>query len=141
MKLIRKINICLCALVIVLSFIGCSSNSSVTDTIVKQSEINAKIKKEAVIADFVEINGHESENKGRTYFIEGKVTNIDITNEVLPLLTLKVKEGTRYAMYDVLNFQKVDVNLKDKVKVYGNLSGEKNSRGMIQISGDIIEKK
>ena len=152
MKLNRKISIGICALVIILSFVGCSSKSHVIDTIAKpvvqkmvsqpkQAELDAKVKEEAVIADFVEINGHERENIGRAYFIEGEVTNIDSTDEVLPLFTATVKEGTGYARYDVLNFQKVDVNVKDKVKVYGELSGEKNSKGMIQISGNVIEKK
>ena len=139
-------------MVLSFSFAGCSSkpNEEVKPTVAKvikqkvaeptQAEINAKIKKEATKADFVKVNGHENENKGKAYYVEGEVTFIDNINTTLPTFTVTTKEGTGFGMYDIMNFNHISVIKGDKVKAYGRLSGEKDDKGMIQMSGNIIEK-
>lgn len=112
-----------------------------TDKKESQDDINKKTKAQAVKADFVTINGHEKENKDKPFFIIGEVTNIDDTNKVLPTFTVTTKEGNGLGVYDVLNFQKISINKGDKVKVYGKFNETKNSKGMIQISGNVIEKQ
>jgi hypothetical protein len=146
MKLYRNICLSLCvAFVVILSFVGCSNKSPIVETLSKeavtQAQLDVKIKKESVKAEFFEIKGHESEYKGRAYFIEGEVSIPGNRDEVLQTFIVTTKEGTGYGMYDVLNSQKVALKEKDKVKVYGKLTGKKNSKGMIQISSNIIEKK
>ncbi|MHB9949471.1 DNA-binding protein [Clostridium botulinum] len=106
-----------------------------------QEELNKKIKNSAAKADFVKINGHEKELKGKSYYIEGEVTFIDNTNSVLPKFTVKTKEGEGYGMYDVENFGKAEVKEGDKVKVYGKLDENKSEAGAPQISGNVVEKQ
>ncbi|MGO5073940.1 DNA-binding protein [Clostridium sporogenes] len=106
-----------------------------------QEELNKKIKNSAVKADFVKINGHEKELKGKSYYIEGEVTFIDSTNSVLPKFTVKTKEGEGYGMYDVENFGNAEVKEGDKIKVYGKLDEDKSETGAPQISGNVIEKQ
>jgi hypothetical protein len=150
MKCNNKIGICICGIILSLGFIGCSSKSSevvkplekpIEQKIVEptQDELNATIKKEAVKADFVTLNGHEADFIGKSYFVEGEVTFIDDSNSVLPMFSVKTKEGDGFGMYDVVNFNKTVVVKGDKVKVYGKLSG-KSDIGVPQISGNVIEK-
>ncbi|EDU35762.1 MULTISPECIES: LptM family lipoprotein [Clostridium] len=106
-----------------------------------QEELNKEIKDSAVKADFVKINGHEKELKGKSYYIEGEVTFIDNTNSVLHKFTVKTKEGEGYGMYDVENFGKAEVKEGDKVKVYGKLNENKSETGAPQISGNVIENQ
>ena len=148
----KKLGLYICILVLAVGMVGCGTNKSseTKPTAVKvaeqkttepsQAEINEKIKKEAVKADFVEINGYEAANAGKSYYVEGTVSNVDNTNNVLHLFTVTTKEGDGAGMYDILNFSDVSVVEGDKVKVYGKLDGVKNEKGMIQISGNVIEK-
>lgn len=138
--------------IILISFVGCSQNNNnqqtrkvSTKTTIKpkeetQDQLNQKIKSAAVQADFTNLNGHEDEFKGKSYWIEGEVTNVDNTDSVLPMFTVKTTEGSGYGMYDILNFEKVSVKQGDKVKVYGGLNG-KSKVGAPEISGNVIEKE
>jgi hypothetical protein len=146
----KKLNLYICGLILSLGFVGCSSNnevveptSEVVETVAKteptQSEINAGIKKDAVKADFVILNGHEEDNLGKPYIVEGEVSFVGDTTAVLPTFSVTTKEGNGVGMYDITNFDKVIVAKGDKVKVYGKLTG-KSDIGLIQISGNIIEK-
>ena len=136
----------------VLLLIGCSQSStnqenkktsnqvSSKNNQETQNDINKKIKSTAVKANFVQLNGHEDQYKGKSFFIEGEVTNIDNTNSVLPLFTVKTKEESGFGMYDILNFNKTDVKQGDKIKVYGKLDG-KSKNSAPELSGNIIEKE
>ncbi|MBU3153909.1 DNA-binding protein [Clostridium estertheticum] len=150
MRLYRKISICMCALALVLSFVGCGSKSSITKSVEKpdlvvpkvaltQTQLNAKIKKESVKADFIKLNGHETEFVGKSYLIEGTITNVDNTNTTLPLFTVTTKEDKGVGMYSIININKVNIAKGNKVLVYGKLNG-KNDIGFTELTGNIIEK-
>lgn len=153
MKVLKdKILVVLSILIILVSFAGCSQNSNSQETKKVQTktaskpkgetqeEINQKIKSVAIQANFVQLNGHEDEFKVKSYWVEGEVTNVDNTNSVLSMFTVKTAEGNGIGDYDILNFQKVDIKQGDKVKVYGGLNG-KSKVGAPELSGNVIEKE
>jgi hypothetical protein len=110
-----------------------------------QEEINEKIKKEAVKADFVRLNGHESEpkNKYLRVFIEGEISNVryEYTDiDPFPHFLISQKEKDGYGLYHITNILNIK-NLKDgdKVKVYGVVEG-KTKDYSIKVSAPVIEK-
>ena len=115
-------------------------NKKTSDNKDTQDQINKKIKSTAVKATFAQLNGNEDQYKGKSFFIEGAVTNVDNTNSILPLFTVTVKEENGFGMYDILNFNKTNIKKGDTVKVYGKLNG-KSKNGAPELSGNIIEKE
>ena len=140
----------LLALTITLALFGCGTPATApTPTVAPafdQKVIdadNAKLKTEAVKADFVEINGHYDKVKARAVFAEGKITAVDYKNvmDLFPSFTLSQKEGDGYGMYHVRNVSdSKDLKDGDTVKVYGKI-GEPNASGMPTIMCTVIEKK
>lgn len=111
---------------------------------VTQEELNDKLKKDAVKAEFVKLNGNSDANKNLKVFAEGTISNVDYdkVNDIFPSFTLTQEEdGGGYGMYHILNILNVE-GLKegDYVKIYGVVDGE-NNMGLTKISATIIEKK
>ncbi|WP_206153060.1 hypothetical protein [Clostridium cadaveris] len=109
-----------------------------------REELNEKLKKEAVKADFVKLNGHSKENKDLKVFAEGKISIVDYKNtmDLFPSFTLTQEEGTGVGMYHITNILSVE-GLKDgdTVKIYGVVDEEPSKAGLIKITATIIEKK
>lgn len=123
-----------------------SDNKTQQPNTQSQKELNDKIKKEAVKADFVQLNGHEDEYKNKKVFIEGTVEVLK-EQELLGEFTMSTKEGNGYGMYsmngiDTENDYKIGKDIKkgDKIKVYGTIGG-KDKLGMPKIDYTIIEKE
>ncbi|MBU3216659.1 DNA-binding protein [Clostridium estertheticum] len=148
----NKIYLYICVVLLSFSLVGCGSKTVVSNDVAKpitaqkvvavkqtQTQLDAKIKKESVKADFIKLNGHESEFVGKSYLIEGTVTNIDNSNAVLPSFTVTTKEDKGVGMYSIININKVNIVKGNKVKVYGKLNG-KNDIGFTELSGNVIEK-
>ncbi|MBS4958920.1 MULTISPECIES: hypothetical protein [Clostridium] len=147
--------------IIVVSLSGCASNKSVENNKeskpdmkveeqkkdekeqkVSQEDLNEQLKKEAVKADFVELNGNTDKNKNLKVFAEGTISVVDYDRvmDIFPSFTLTQEEGEGYGIYHISNVLSVE-GLKDgdKVKVYGVVDGE-NDSGLIKISATVIEK-
>lgn len=109
-----------------------------------REELNEKLKKEAVKADFVKLNGNSKDNKDLKVFAEGKVSTVDYKNvmDVFPSFTLTQEEGNGFGIYHITNVLSVE-GLKDgdTVKIYGTVDEETSKDGSIKINATIIEKK
>jgi len=97
-----------------------------------QEVLNAQLKKDAVKADFVEINGHIDKFVGKPVFTEGKVF---IPVEGSPYFELTTVEGDGFGMYVVTNASGV-YGLKDgdMVKIYGKVGSPDQKTGMPTIA-------
>ena len=104
-----------------------------------QEEINADIRKTAIHADFVALNGHQADFKGQAVFAEGEVSFMDNSNKVLPTFTITTKENDGYGMYEAINTFELDIKEGDHIKLYGVVSGEKSDLGMTEIYVNEIE--
>ena len=147
-------------LLMVTLFSSCSNSSASKNTVSNttattsnkakeptQKEINDKLKEEATKADFVQINGHEDNNKNKKVFVEGEITNISKEGSTGGEFTVSVQEESGVGMYRVMsldteNNTNVGVTVKqgDKVKVYGVIDG-KDDTGMPKIVATIVEKE
>lgn len=109
-----------------------------------QEELNAKLKSEAVKADFVTINGHESEVSGKKVFSEGQISAVDNEGkyDLFKGFTISQKEGDGFGIYYVYNLTD-DKSFEngDQVKIYGTVNKEKSKLGMSVIVATVIEKK
>ncbi|EGO86269.1 hypothetical protein G8S49_11070 [Clostridium botulinum C] len=162
----KKICIAIFSSMLVLALVGCgdkkaSSNITTenkTNTEIKskskdikkenkeptQQELNEKLKKEAVKADFVKINGHEKENANLKVFAEGKISCVDYKKvmDVFPSFSLKQKEGKGYGLYHITNlFSKEGFKDGDIVRIYGTVNKVKSKTGYPKIIATVIEKK
>lgn len=158
--MMKKIFISLVALMLTLSMVACSNNSekkeesNISNKEINeveeenkptQKELNDALKKEAEKADFVQLNGHESENKGKKVFLEGEVTIVTKPGAVGGEFTVSVKEGDGYGIYGITSFDTEnnydigkDIKEGDKVKIYGVVDG-KDQVGAPRIVATIIE--
>lgn len=103
-----------------------------------QAELNKKIEKDAVKADFVKINNDEM--NGECVFATGEVSNI-VPDELLPTFTLTTLEGDGKGLYEIKLIEKEmlkDIKEGKKITVYGKVIG-KNDSGIPQISGNSIK--
>ena len=104
-----------------------------------QAELDAKLKKEATQADFVEMNGETTE-KNTKVFAEGNI-DVVITDGTIGEFTLSTKEDGGIGMYTVKSFiPDAKFTKGDKVKVYGTYGG-KDDTGMPIINTTILEHK
>ena len=105
-----------------------------------QEELDSNLKKEAVEADFIKINGGEWKNK--KVFEQGKISNIDVKDPMITFsLTAKDKNGM--AMYKIATFKTLPnvakFNEGDIVKIYGTV-GEAGADGIPKIDATIVSK-
>jgi hypothetical protein len=102
-----------------------------------QEELNAKLKSEAVKADFVKINGGEWKDK--KVFAEGEISNVDVQDPVTTFL-LAAKEGNGLGVYKIRAVTSLigKINDKDKVKIYG-IVNEPDKDGIPKILVTVIE--
>ncbi|OFI04990.1 hypothetical protein CLOACE_20070 [Clostridium acetireducens DSM 10703] len=107
---------------------------------IKKAEVNKEIKNIASKADFTQINNNKQKLKGEVYYIEGVIDFIDESNKDLPMFTVNTEEQNICGVYDVINFQEIEVKKGDKIKVYGKVSEEKSELGAPKITGNVIEK-
>ena len=104
-----------------------------------QEELNAKLKMEAVQADFVELN-IDSPPKGKKVYVDGEVSVL--IKGPLDEFTITSKEGDGFGMYKIQlrNTTDVEYNNGDFVRVYGAVN-DKDELGFPRIFGTIIEKR
>lgn len=103
-----------------------------------QDELNKKIAKEAVKADFIKIN--DNQMYGKSVFATGEVSNI-IPDAVFPTFTLKVPEDDGYGVYEISLVDKgmlKDIEEGKTITVYGKVM-DRNDSGMPRISGNLIK--
>ncbi|QXE20452.1 DNA-binding protein [Clostridium sp. 001] len=157
----KKIISLFVGIIVCLSFMGCGDtsnnqqgNESTKQTVQKkpskneptQAELNAKLKKEATKADFVQLNGHEDQYKGKKVFIEGTVSNVTNENNPGGEFTISAQEGNGYGMYGITSLDidhgnvGKDIVKNNKVKIFGTVDG-KDSFGAPHIVATIIEKE
>lgn len=108
-----------------------------------QEELNQQLKKEAIKADFVKLNGHNSENKNLKVFAEGKIGTVDYTNVMddVPSFVLIQKEGDAFGNYHIKNILNVkDLKDGENVIIYGTVDGTDNMH-KVSIIATVIEKK
>jgi len=146
---------CLLALILGIS-VGCSKNSSTTkqetktntttETVKKgptQGELDAKLKKEAIKADFVQLNGHESEFENKKVYAIGEISVVDYKNVMddFPSFLLSQKEGNGYGVYHITNMLSIkDLKDGDTVKIYGCIEGVDKTSAP-KIVATVIEKQ
>lgn len=117
-----------------------------------QEELDAKLKQEAVEADFVAANGGEYET-GKEIKATGEITNLlNKEGEILPVFTLTTKESDGFGMYTVKVMQanttvtQKEVTLSNgtkltegtQVTVYGTYDG-RSEVGFPLINSTVIE--
>jgi len=102
-----------------------------------QEELDAKLKKEATDADFVELNV-DNPPEGKKVKATGDISMVS-GDGVGTTFTLTTKEGDGYGMYTINNFSLTDVQEGDKVTIYGTTIAEKADDGSPQINATIIE--
>ena len=153
----KKILLTIISGILAVSLAGCGSNKNANNdqeskpqvkvedqqNIEKdQEDLNEELKKEAVKADFVELNGNVEKNKSLKVFAEGTISVVDYDNvmDLFPSFLLTQEEGEGYGMYHITNILGIE-GLKDGdiVKIYGVVDG-KNDSGMVKITATVIEK-
>ncbi|AFM00766.1 protein of unknown function (DUF1535) [Desulfitobacterium dehalogenans ATCC 51507] len=102
-----------------------------------QDELNEQLKKEAVPANFTEIDSYRIA-KDTKLTAKGEVTSIE-KDGALGVFTLTTTEGDGYGMYSITNFSSAEVSEGDNVEIWGVYS-DKNNVGMPSITATIIEK-
>lgn len=105
---------------------------------ISQDELNKKIAKEAVKADFIKIN--DNQMYGKSVFATGEVSNI-IPDAVFPTFNLKVPEDDGYEVYEISLVDKgmlKDIEEGKTITVYGKVM-DRNDSGMPRISGNLIK--
>ncbi|HEY8804593.1 MAG TPA: hypothetical protein VIM42_05695 [Clostridium sp.] len=107
-----------------------------------QADLDAKLKAVAVKADFVKLNGHESENKDLKVKVTGKVSVVDNTKkiELFDCFQLTTKEGDGYGRYTIINVLSTPVAEGDTVTAYGTVNEEKSGYGGTGITSTVVEK-
>ena len=153
----KKVSVLMVLLLMIL--VGCSneksknSNKKESETIITNNQTNKvtekenpseKLKKEAIKAEFVKINGHEKANENLKVYAEGKISVVDYEKklDVFPSFILSQEEDKGFGVYHISNILgKEGLKDGDEVKIYGVVSGEKNKSGMPVILATIIEKK
>lgn len=103
-----------------------------------QEQLNEELKKEAVRADFVELNV-DNPPEGKNVFAEGVVSSL--SEGAMDEFTLTTNEEKGHGMYKVIMANTTDVEYAEGeiVRIYGGTSG-KNKNGMPEILASIIEK-
>jgi hypothetical protein len=106
-----------------------------------QEELDARLKEEAVKADFVELNCNHEANMYKRIYAEGEV-GVIMDEGLLGNFYLSQEEGEGYGMYNVFNFDLDAPNLSegDWVIIWG-IFGGKNEFLLPKIFATIIEKK
>lgn len=120
-----------------------TNSSSDKKVEVTQEQLDEKLKKDAVKADFVKLNGHSNENADLKVFIEGEISCVDYqcVIDVFPSFLISQKEGEGFGMYHVTNIRSIkDLKDGDIVKVYGTVDKETSNDGMVKINSTVIEK-
>lgn len=105
-----------------------------------QAELDAKLKEEAVEADFVTINGDTPPELDTKVFLTGEVQSIseyDLGGELVSIMT---KEGDGYGYYMIINGDPGTVEIGKNYKVYGSTTKIKHDDTLTLIYGDIIEE-
>ncbi|WP_054948989.1 hypothetical protein [Numidum massiliense] len=103
----------------------------------EQEKLNEQLKKEAVEANFVELNSDDAED-GKKVFAVGEITNIQEEGK-LGKFTLTTEEENGNGMYTVNSMTvRYEPKESDRVKVYGSYDG-KDETGMPIITATIIE--
>ncbi|USK43708.1 hypothetical protein [Cytobacillus oceanisediminis] len=103
-----------------------------------QDELNAKLKEEAVQADFVELNV-DNPPKGKSVYIDGEVSVL--TEGPLDEFIITSKEDSGNGMYKIQLANTTDSEYEegDIVRVYGSVYDTDES-GLPQILGTVLEK-
>ncbi len=102
-----------------------------------QEELNEGLKKEAIEADFVKINGGEIEEDTKL-FLEGEVSVI-MSKDVGIEFMLGTEEGDGHGVYSIWAIvDDIIINEGDIVKVWGVYNG-KDDAGMPSIVATIVE--
>lgn len=106
-----------------------------------QEQLNETLKREAMKADFVELNVDEPPI-GKKVFAEGKVDVLTVDN-VMDEFFLTTREGDGYGMYKINLLKTTGFNFEysegDQVRIYGGVT-KKEEDGTPQIIATIIEK-
>lgn len=104
-------------------------------------EFLVRLKREAVKADFVQLNSYSESNIGKLVYAEGEIT---IMREgLLGNFILSQREGDGYGIYDVNNVDFKEPNLSDgdTVRVWGMFMGKEGLGELPRIEGFIIERR
>jgi len=113
-----------------------------------QEELDGKLKKKAIKADFVKVNGGEVK-RGTDLYAEGTVNNL-LLDPPMGKFLLSAKEGNGYGVYQIEYFTTLstlsDIKIQegDRVKVYGSYGdadGTRTESGIPIIFVTVIEKQ
>lgn len=150
----KKILVSMLAILLVFALVACSNGDSEEKTTSKTEEIvnkestekgpsqqklNEKLKKEAVKADFVELNV-DNPPEGKKVYIDGEVSALNKGPMDEFVLTSKEDKGNGMYMIKLANTTDVEFSEGDQVRVYGVVNG-KDDTGMPKVLATIIEKK
>ncbi|HBV97802.1 MAG TPA: hypothetical protein DEF36_12255 [Desulfotomaculum sp.] len=103
-----------------------------------QTELDAKLKKEAAQANFIELNSSPEKNKDKRVYAKGGISAPAPDGWEF---TLSTKEGNGNGMYSVKNLSRIfDIKAGEEVKIYGTFSGKDSKTGMPIITATILEK-
>ena len=106
-----------------------------------QEELNIRLKKEAVKAEFIELNSNSKSNINKKVYLEGTVGTI-LKDGVLGEFSVNTKEENGYGIYTILNMhttEKETLKQGDIIKIYGVYDG-KEKDNIPKITAIIIEK-
>jgi len=99
---------------------------------------NAKLKTEAVKADFAEINGHYDKVKAKAVYFEGKVSDV-VNTYGAGIPNFIITQGGEM-FYIVNESDTPDLKNGDTAKIYGRVTDPKEGHGMPTIMSTLIEK-
>ena len=136
---------------LIVALLGCGTSASTSTpttapTVDQKAESqkridadNAKLKMEAVKANFIEINGHYDKVKAKPVFAEGKISVVDNTYAVgIPNFLLNQGGGSLF--YILNGSDTLDLKDGDMVKVYGRVTDPKEGIGMPTIMCTVVER-
>lgn len=105
-----------------------------------QEELNEQMKEEAIEIDFVEANGGDLA-EGTKVKATGELSALDPSGLRGGDFMLSVEEGDGFGVYDVSNFNTVEIPLEEgqTVTVYGTFAGPEEGTSMPMITATIIE--
>ena len=129
----KKYATLLIVLFVLIMFVGCGNSQGEPTDIKKeeptQAELDAELRKEAVRADFVELNSEgEDAEIGKKVFAEG-VIDVVMSEGVGGEFSLSTKEGEGYGIYTVVNISSNKIREGDTVKIWGVFDGKDEEIG------------
>ncbi|MEI4768079.1 hypothetical protein WAX74_00195 [Psychrobacillus sp. FJAT-51614] len=116
--------------------IEASQDISVNQNAPTQEQLNAQLKQEALVIDFVKANAEEIE-KDTKVKVTGEITVISKSG-MLGEFTLTTDENDGNGMYSIINTMGIEVSEGDTVTVYGLFDG-KDNLGYPSIVATVIE--